>query len=40
MSYECSPISIKMVGKGLGSSNDTVNPLSIVKSGKSIVKGK
>lgn len=41
MSYgECNHMSIKEVGKGLGSSPDTVNPFSIRKSGKSIVKGK
>ena len=32
--FQCSPISIKYVGKGLASSNDTVNPYSIRKSGK------
>lgn len=41
MSYgECNPMSIKEVKKGLGSSPDTVNPFSIQKSGKAIVKGK
>lgn len=40
MAYGCIDMSIKYSGKGLGSSTDTVNPFSIRKSDKSIVKGK
>lgn len=40
MAYECNPMSIKMCSVNLSSSNDTVNPMSFVKSGKAIVKGK
>ncbi len=38
--YECNPNSIKMVGKALGSSKDTVNPYSIRKNGKNLTNGK
>lgn len=39
-SHECNPMSIKNVGKSLGSSSNTVNPFSIRESGKSLKKGK